>query len=155
MTEARYNHVRVEDLKKLANKFSPNFVDANADMAHLQELLKDPFALAAVMYKLAQEREQTNKLLREINQRLERLEQQKRPLPERPEPPRILPEQDQRIIELVKSQQYATADDIKTAMGYKGKNAASARLNKLERAGMLKKIRSGKKIFYTYAGRGT
>ena len=154
MTEMKYNHVRVEDLKKLANKFSPKFVDANSDIAHLQELLKDPFALAAVMYKLAQEREKTNEILNQINQRLEKLEQH-RPLPEEPKPLRLLPEQDQKIIKIIQTKEYATADDIKTAMDYKGQNAASARLNNLEKEGLLKKVRSGKKIFYTYAGRGT
>ena len=154
MTEARYNHAKVEDLKQLANKFSPKFVDANADMAHLQELLKDPFALAAVMYKLAQEREKTNEILKQINKRLDQLEQH-RPFPEQPQPLRLLPEQDQKIIKIIQTREYATADDIKLALNYKGQNAASARLNNLEKQGILTKVRSGKRIFYTYAGRGT
>ncbi len=42
----------------------------------------------------------------------------------------------------------AEAEDVRKYMNYKGRNAASARLNMLHRKGELKKIKSGRKIYF-------
>ncbi|HLD81523.1 MAG TPA: hypothetical protein VJA40_05980 [archaeon] len=42
----------------------------------------------------------------------------------------------------------ATADDVKALMKYKKQNAASFRLNQLEKMGFLQKIRSGKRMLF-------
>lgn len=50
----------------------------------------------------------------------------------------------------------ACADDIMNLMGYKGRNAACARLKKLETAGILNCIRLGHKVYYRFdAGKAT
>ncbi len=44
----------------------------------------------------------------------------------------------------------ACADDIKKSMNYKGRNAASMRLNRLYRLGVLDRYQLGKKVYYKY-----
>ena len=60
----------------------------------------------------------------------------------------ILPETDQRILDYVERHGMAEAKQIMEALKYKGKNAASQRLNKLFREGHLRKVRSGRKVLY-------
>ncbi|MDE1871098.1 MAG: hypothetical protein KGI06_02550 [Candidatus Micrarchaeota archaeon] len=48
------------------------------------------------------------------------------------------------------------ADDIKKQMSYKGRNAASARLNKLYKLGLLERYQLGHKVYYKFdAGKTT
>jgi hypothetical protein len=48
------------------------------------------------------------------------------------------------------------ADDVKEKMNYRGRNAASARLNKLHQLGVLERYQIGKKVYYKYdAGKTT
>jgi hypothetical protein len=50
----------------------------------------------------------------------------------------------------------ACADDIRARMNYRGRNAASARLNKLHQLGVLERYQIGKKVYYKYdAGKTT
>jgi hypothetical protein len=50
----------------------------------------------------------------------------------------------------------ACAEDIKKHMSYKGKNAASARLNRLFKEGLLDRYQLGHKVYYKYdAGKTT
>jgi hypothetical protein len=44
----------------------------------------------------------------------------------------------------------ACADDIKKSMNYKGRNAASMRLNRLYRLGVLDRYQLGRKVYYKY-----
>lgn len=44
----------------------------------------------------------------------------------------------------------ACADDIKKSMNYKGRNAASMRLNRLYRLGILDRYQLGRKVYYKY-----
>ena len=61
------------------------------------------------------------------------------------EPSSILSEQDQMIMHMVHSNGKISADEIRTELGYKGKNAASQRLNRLFKEGHLRKMQSGRK----------
>ena len=48
------------------------------------------------------------------------------------------------------------ADEVKTLMGYKGRNAACTRLNKLYKDGLLDRYQLGHKVYYKYdAGKTT
>ena len=50
----------------------------------------------------------------------------------------------------------ACADDIKRRMNYHGRNAASARLNKLYKLGAIERLQLGHKVYYKYdAGKAT
>jgi len=50
----------------------------------------------------------------------------------------------------------ACADDVKAGMNYRGRNAASARLNKLYKMGLIDRLQLGHKVFYKFdAGKTT
>ncbi len=67
-----------------------------------------------------------------------------------------LSEIDTGIIQLIQVKGMACADDIKSRLGYRGRNAASARLNNLYRLGILKRYQIGHKVYYKYdAGKAT
>ena len=67
-----------------------------------------------------------------------------------------LSEIDTGIIQLIQVKGMACADDIKSRFGYRGRNAASARLNNLYRLGILKRYQIGHKVYYKYdAGKAT
>jgi hypothetical protein len=44
----------------------------------------------------------------------------------------------------------ACADDLRSRMNYRGRNAVSARLNRLYRMGVLERYQLGKKVYYKY-----
>jgi hypothetical protein len=63
---------------------------------------------------------------------------------------------DAQIIQAVQIMGMACADDIKKRMNYKGRNAASTRLNKLYKIGLLQRYQLGRKVYYKYdAGKAT
>ncbi|MEM3030878.1 MAG: hypothetical protein QXH27_04040 [Candidatus Micrarchaeia archaeon] len=114
--------------------------------------LRDPVFLASVLYMTVREKENTNRLLKNIYARLDALEarigrleglagEARRPAP-------VLPDVDQRIVDFVRQKGLACAEDVQSAFGYKGRNAASARLNNLFELGVLEKVQAGRKVFY-------
>jgi hypothetical protein len=63
---------------------------------------------------------------------------------------------DKRILQYIQSKDMACADDVKKAMNYKGRNAASARLNRLHKSGLIERYQLGHKVYYKYdAGKAT
>jgi predicted HTH transcriptional regulator len=63
-------------------------------------------------------------------------------------PEEILGDVDERIIEFVKKNGKACAEDLQRAFNYRGKNAASARLNRLHSQGLLEKKQAGRRVYY-------
>jgi len=57
---------------------------------------------------------------------------------------------DAKILQVVQLRNIACADDIKAELGYKGRNAASARLNRLYQQGLLERYQLGHKVYYKY-----
>lgn len=55
---------------------------------------------------------------------------------------------DKRILQAIQRLDLACADDIKKAMGYKGRNAASARLKRLEKDKLIERHQLGRKVYY-------
>lgn len=55
---------------------------------------------------------------------------------------------DAKILQVVQIRNIACADDIKKELGYKGRNAASARLNQLYRQGLLERYQLGHTVYY-------
>lgn len=71
---------------------------------------------------------------------------------------RVVPisELDKRILQYIQAKDMACADDIRKMMNYKGRNAASARLNRLHKAGLIERHQLGHKVYYKYdAGNAT
>ncbi|EQD65530.1 hypothetical protein B2A_01569 [mine drainage metagenome] len=63
---------------------------------------------------------------------------------------------DSKIIEFIQVKGMACADDIKGLMSYRGRNAASSRLNSLYKRGILQRYQLGHKVYYKYdAGKTT
>ncbi|MCX6775809.1 MAG: hypothetical protein NT130_03110 [Candidatus Micrarchaeota archaeon] len=60
----------------------------------------------------------------------------------------ILGDIDGRIIDFVKKSGKVCAEDLQRAFNYRGKNAASARLNKLHSQGLLEKKQAGRRVYY-------
>jgi hypothetical protein len=63
---------------------------------------------------------------------------------------------DARILQQVQMMDMASAEDIQKRMNYKGRNAASSRLNRLFKQGLLERYQLGHKVYYKYdAGKAT
>lgn len=65
---------------------------------------------------------------------------------------------DAQILQIIQrsGSEMACADDIKKQMNYKGRNAASARLNRLHSMGLLERYQLGHKVYYKFdAGKTT
>jgi predicted HTH transcriptional regulator len=60
----------------------------------------------------------------------------------------ILGDIDEKIIEFVKKNGKACAEDLQREFKYRGKNAASARLNRLHSQGLLEKKQAGRRVYY-------
>ncbi|MEM4663292.1 MAG: hypothetical protein QXM75_04695 [Candidatus Diapherotrites archaeon] len=131
------------------DKLSKEFVELTKDIEEISKKCSDPFFIAMLVFQLAKEREQTNKLIAEINERLKSLENTTKTNPEVPSEQTILSEVDQRIMILAEQKGMISAEDVKALLSYNCVNAASQRLNKLFREGYLAKVRSGKKVFFT------
>jgi len=105
----------------------------------------DPVVLGELLYKLLEERENTNRILKNILSKLEKLEG-KGVQETRPEI--LLSDIDEEILTFVKGQQKTTSEEVRKRFNYKGKNAASARLNRLFELGLVNKKQVGKKVFF-------
>ncbi|HLC45818.1 MAG TPA: hypothetical protein VJI67_03010, partial [archaeon] len=75
MVEPEGEKARAELQKKLdqISKISPGFAENVKDEINISEVVKDPFMLASLIYKLAQEREQTNKLIAQGNEKFDKI----------------------------------------------------------------------------------
>src|SRR3989344_23938 len=155
------NHDTIRDLeqqKQLLEKLNPKFNDLTLDIQEVMANSQDPVYIAALLFKVAEERQHANKLLEAINDKFDKImfalktqnlnnepAQQMQNLQNKFE---ILPEQDQAIVKFIEEKGSATALDIMGLMRYRGLNAASQRINKLFKEGYLKKVQSGKKVLF-------
>jgi hypothetical protein len=137
---------------------SPGEIVSQMDREVAENLQKfrDPVVLATIMHMLAQERENTNRILKLLVQRIERLESllesgtgAKTAAPEATTPmDRLLPEVDEAIVSFLREGP-KSAEDVRKKLGYKGKNAACSRLNRLHHLGVVVKRQVGKKVFFS------
>jgi predicted HTH transcriptional regulator len=107
---------------------------------------RDPVVLGELVYRLLEERENTNRLLKNILAKLDALETKHTASTPAIEP--ILPEVDEQIMAFIRGNGRCTAEDIRAEFRYKGKNAACARLNRLCDMGLLQKQQTGKKVYF-------
>ena len=118
-----------EDLRRNADKFG------------------DPVVLGELVFKLLEERENTNRILKTLLKRIEELELKVNKEPETKEEI-MLPAKDEKILNLVKVNGKMTAETVQKELGYKGKNAASSRLNKLFSLGLVVKKQVGRIVYF-------
>lgn len=130
----------------------------------MAEKLNDPVILGALMYRTVQERENANRLLKSILERIdakfvqmderiakleEKLKTEDRKLETEAAGEEILlPKQDEDILGLVRRKGHVCAEEVRKEFGYKGLNGASARLSKLYAMGLLQKQQVGRKVYY-------
>lgn len=118
-----------------------------------QNLVKfnDPVVLGEMMYKLLEERENTNRILKNILAKLDSIEAKGIPVPQQVSQQMqeiLLPDVDEKMMSFIKASGKVTAEEVRREFNYKGKNAASARLNRLCNMGLLDKKQVGKKVFF-------
>ena len=153
------NHdIRGELSKQQAilERLDPKFNELSLDMQEIVQESKDPAFIAALLFKLVQERHKANEMLARMEEKYDQwmlqLKTGKITFESSDEEVKgsyeVLPEQDQQILKYVEEKGQVTANDIQTVMKYKGLNAASQRLNKLYKEKHLVKVRSGKKVLY-------
>ena len=139
-------------------------VDAhNARVAAVAEKLDDPIYLGGLMLAVHEEKKSTNMILKNLKRDIESVkalskrvaklevavEAGRQPAETKPAEPQMpLPEADERIMALVRKQGKVCAADVQQKFGYRGKNAASARLNGLYVRGVLGKKSAGRTVYY-------
>lgn len=146
------------DSQKLLNdlnavkRISPEFDTLSLDMQEIMKESSNPAFLAALLYKLTKEREETNLILKRLEEKFAKIQELLKNQSNTSSNPNtednILSEPDQHIMHLVDSVGMVSAQDVQSRLSYKNSNAASQRLNNLVRRGHLKRIRSGKKVMF-------
>ena len=119
-------------------------------------------ALSSLLKYMTDERERTNKLLTSITSKISKLEEELHttyePTAQYIADKRQVPVSglDARILNFIQSKDMVCADQVRDAMGYRGRNAACSRLNKLYRQGIIERFQLGHKVYYKYdAGKAT
>ncbi len=133
------------NIYKLNTERSPLRSEIRNDLENNMQKFSDPVILGELMYKLLEERENTNRILKNILAKLENIPTGTAAAPGG-EP--LLPEVDEKIMEFVREKGRISAEDVRQHFSYKGKNAACARLNRLYELNLLGKKQVGKKVFF-------
>ncbi len=120
--------------------------EIKSDLEANIDKFKDPLVLAELVYKLLEERENTNRILKNILAKLEAMEAPQQTQERSTDV--LLPEIDEEILQYVQETGKATAKDVQQRFNYKGSNAASARMNRLYEQGLLEKRQVGRKIYF-------
>jgi hypothetical protein len=146
-----------KEFKPIDNAFTK---EVRSDLEANIDKFRDPVVLGEMVYRLLEERENTNRLLKNILAKLDAMEgkmgsgaaapvkQAISPAIQAAMEQPILPEIDEQILGFVKEAGRATAEQVRARFNYRGKNAASARLNRLCDMGLLQKQQVGKKVYF-------
>lgn len=121
--------------------------EIDRDLQENAQKFRDPVVLGELVYKLLEERENTNRILKNLLAKIESLEQKLGVVSEDPGE-LMVPEIDENIIAFIREAGKVTAEDVRAKFNYKGKNAASSRLNRLCELGLVRKRQVGKKVFF-------
>ena len=131
-------------------RISPEFHDLSTDMQDVMKESSNPAFLAALLYKLTKEREETNKILARLEQKFGKIQELLLKNSSNPNTiqQRVLSEPDQHIMQLVTDTGTVSAQDVQKRLAYRNTNAACQRLNNLAREGHLVSVRQGKKVLF-------
>ncbi len=159
----------------MKNHHEKKYEDLTSDVRSDMEKFENPVFIGSLLFRLAEERASTNLILKELNAKIDQLmlleekihelEAQINIVTQNSKPNMseyskeeearnntllvdLLPEQDKEILAIARKKGRVEAKEVQMALGYKGKNAACARLNKLSAQFLLTKERFGKKVFY-------
>ena len=148
--DSSYDAKKLLDELNAVKRIAPEFNDLSIDMQEVLRESSNPAFIGALFYKLAKEREETNKILARLEQKFAKIEELLLRNSNNPNTPqqRILSEPDQHIMQLVDNVGMVSAQDVKLRLSYRNSNAACQRLNKLVREGHLISVRQGKKVLF-------
>ncbi|MBI5635869.1 hypothetical protein HY993_02820 [Candidatus Micrarchaeota archaeon] len=138
-----------------------------SEFREFNEKMKDPLVVGALLNKVASERTSANLMLKQImekldsiDERVSKLESQKQfsannriTAPQGNNETVLLSQPDEAIMELVEKHGATDAQAVKEKLGYKGKNAASSRMNALYKMNLLDKKQVGRKVFFVKKSR--
>lgn len=138
---------------------TPEFAQVAQEFKEFIEKMRDPVVVGALLNKLSEERRSTNLLLKEIYGKFERLEARINELEQRlaiagfrqAREEVLLSDVDEKLVEFVRKHARVCAEDVQRKFSYKGRNAASARLNALWKQGVLDKKFAGKTTYFEIA----
>ncbi len=134
-------------------KYSLSLVDQLKELTEVTEKYKavaeNPFMFSQIFLGLKAAIDNFNSLILELNKRLAAIEKRMAGLESVKSHDTVtLSKKDQDVFDFVSSHGKVSAEDLQKEFNYKGKHAASARLNKLFTMGVLDKIHSGRTVYY-------
>ncbi len=139
-------------MKGSGAEYEKEYKELLGEVAQATNQIQDPVAIGLMLYQLAEERKSTNLIIKNLNSQIEALgakiegmaQQQGRKNQETAD----LTDRDIEVLEHVREKGRICADELQKKLGYKGKNAASARLSKLFHEGRLEKEYAGRRVYY-------
>ena len=148
-----------EGKKEMKSSFSFNLGDQmkglNDEFEKFEKIASNPLALSNIFLGLKTSVDNFNAMLSELNttlhgidERLTIIEDKVGKGRERITPVTSLGTKDQKVYDFVSARAKTCAEEMQKDFGYKGKHAASARLNKLFTMGLLEKEQSGRTVYY-------
>ncbi len=150
-----------KELRKEISEIKEDLARLSA-VKNMTEMEADPKTLLSFILA---KNERTDKILLRLSEQLQRLEQDIRYEPESTEAGSTQQDElvglsivDAAIVNFLQTRhnEMACAKEIAEHMGYNGKNAACARLKKLEGKGLVKRLQLGHTVYYKfYAGKTT
>ncbi len=137
----------------MPQQYSLNLGDQLKELTEVTEKYKavaeNPFMFSQIFLGLKAAIDNFNSLLLDLNKRLSKIESQMSDIESRKTHDTVaLSKKDQEVLKFVKSREKVSAGDLQKEFDYKGKHAASARLNKLFARGVVDKIHSGRTVYY-------
>jgi hypothetical protein len=152
------------DIKKKLETISESKSTESTILAEKEASDKTNTSLFSLVKYMFDENRKTTLLLKNISESLARLSEDVHDIyyedeaaaePEERTPVKgfkevPISELDRQILQAVQVLDLACADDIRKRMNYKGRNAASAHLNRLYKTGLLQRHQLGKKVCYKY-----
>ena len=143
--------------KKVPEAYSTGeYEELSKDVQYDLEKFKDPYVVGAMIHRLVEERKLSNALFKSIDGKLTELVEVSRQMRDDIRSGKapakgvevFLSDVDSHIMAYVKQKGRVCAEEVQKKFEYRGKNAASARLNQLAKDGLVKKARAGKTVYF-------
>jgi predicted HTH transcriptional regulator len=137
--------------------YAQEFKELTGEVTEAMEEMADPVNQGLMLFTIAEEKKSNNLVVKDINSKFDQIlskldriatlmEEQ---VQNREESGlHSISDRDEEIIEFIREKKKVCADDLQDHFNYKGRNAASARLNKLFRDKLVEKIPAGKTVYY-------
>jgi len=134
-------------------KYSLNLGDQLKELTEVTDKYKavaeNPFMFSQIFLGLKAAIDNFNLLVLDLNKRLSEIESRLIGIESTKSHDTVaLSKKDQEVLDFVVAREKVSAEDLQKEFSYKGKHAASARLNKLFTVGALNKVHSGRTVYY-------